>query len=133
MPLRPASPRRRTEQARGARRAYNQTVETTVHPRSYEVVGDQFLAIVWEDGHESFFEAPYLRKRCPCAGCRTGKPVAPVPAPSGLTLFQPPPRLLGFDEVGRYALRLRWSDGHTAGLYDFPLLRSLCPCGSCPS
>ena len=27
--------------------------------------------------------------------------------------------------VGRYALRIRWKDGHDSGVYDFALLRSL--------
>ena len=102
-------------------------------PRAMEIVGEQFLAIVWEDGHESFYEAPYLRNHCPCAACRSGKtiPSPLTPAHPGLALLKPPPRLLGMDEVGRYAVRLRWNDGHSAGLYEHRLLRALCPCESC--
>jgi DUF971 family protein len=30
--------------------------------------------------------------------------------------------------VGRYALQIFWSDGHSTGIYAFDYLRSLCPC-----
>ena len=33
--------------------------------------------------------------------------------------------------VGRYALQIYWSDGHSSGIYSFPYLRSLCPCPAC--
>lgn len=108
-------------------------MSVSTRPRSVERIGEAFLAIVWEDGHESYLEAPMLRKSCPCAGCRTeaeaGGPAKS--APSGLSLMAPVPRLLALEEVGNYAVRLRWSDGHSTGLYDHRLLRSLCPCDAC--
>ena len=30
--------------------------------------------------------------------------------------------------VGRYAMTIRWSDGHHTGIYAFDFLRTLCPC-----
>ncbi len=33
--------------------------------------------------------------------------------------------------VGRYALQIHWSDGHSSGIYAFPYLRRLCPCPAC--
>ncbi len=33
--------------------------------------------------------------------------------------------------VGRYALQIFWSDGHSTGIYSFHYLRELCPCGEC--
>ena len=100
-----------------------------------ELIGDQFLAIVWDDGHESFYEGPYLRKNCPCAECRTKREraaSAPLASP-GLSLAMAPSTLVGLEEVGRYAVRLRWSDRHSAGLFEFRLLRELCPCEACRS
>jgi len=106
------------------------------NPRSLELIGDQFLAIVWDDGHESIYEGPYLRANCPCAECRVKRDRAAsgTSAPgtsSGLTLAMAPPALVGLEEVGRYAVRLRWSDRHSAGLFEWRLLRGLCPCEAC--
>jgi DUF971 family protein len=33
--------------------------------------------------------------------------------------------------VGRYAIRIRWSDGHGTGIYTFQRLREWCPCEAC--
>src|SRR5688500_11862779 len=98
-----------------------------------ELIGEEFLAVVWEDGHESIYGGPFLRASCPCADCRVKRETGASPKqPSGgLTIAMAPPRLVAFEEVGRYAVRLRWSDGHSAGLYEFRLLRDLCPCDLC--
>jgi DUF971 family protein len=108
-------------------------------PKSLEIIGEELLAVVWEDGHESLYPGGPLRGQCPCADCRSrrvqdGAAPAPPGGPAsagGLTLVMAPPRLVGMERVGRYAVRLRWSDGHSAGLFDFALLRSVCPCEAC--
>jgi len=33
--------------------------------------------------------------------------------------------------VGQYAIRLKWSDGHVAGVYSYDYLRGICPCSQC--
>ena len=33
--------------------------------------------------------------------------------------------------VGRYALAIRWSDGHATGIFSHEYLRSICPCEAC--
>ena len=108
-------------------------MDQTPRPRSIERIGEEFLAIVWEDGHESFFAAPDLRKNCPCAACRTQAEHRPQLVSSGgaLTLITTAPRIVGIEEVGRYAVRLKWSDGHSSGLYEHRLLRALCRCDVC--
>ena len=35
------------------------------------------------------------------------------------------------DQVGTYAIRIRWDDGHDAGIYTWKRLRTTCPCDSC--
>lgn len=116
-----------------SRPGYNGFVEASPKPRSMERIGEEFLAIVWEDGHESFYEAPLLRKGCPCAGCRAqAEQPQPLKSSSGaLAMVSAPPRLIGMEEVGRYAVRLRWNDGHSSGLYEYRMLRSLCSCELC--
>ena len=88
----------------------------------------QRLAVTWHDGHESIYEAPYLRFICPCAGCRGHAP-GEVPPPSweqvrGVTI-------LDAAQVGGYALQFSFSDGHSTGIFAYDRLRDACPCPAC--
>ena len=90
-------------------------------PTSLERIGETGLKIRWEDGHESIYTWILLRDACPCAVCREG------PSPrSG-----PEIRALEVQPVGRYALNVRFSDGHSTGIFSYELLRSICPCEEC--
>lgn len=80
------------------------------------------LVVQWADGRTSRFWLKLLRERCPCAGCvdewtgrRTLDP-AKVPASIAPTAMS---------EVGRYALQVSWSDGHSTGIYSWDLLSKL--------
>lgn len=90
-------------------------------PQRIERIGEAALKVLWKDGHESHYPWPLLRKACPCAACREG----PAPAPEESI------RPREIRPVGRYAMTLRWSDGHTTGIFSFDYLRSLCPCEGC--
>jgi len=90
-------------------------------PERIERIGETALKIRWTDGHESLYPWPYLRASCPCAACREGT----VPKPDSTV------KPLELQPVGRYALSVRWSDGHTTGIYSHETLRSLCPCEEC--
>ena len=90
-------------------------------PERIERLGETALKIRWADGHESVFSWGYLRTMCPCAACREeGR----LPAPSGV-------KPLDIQPVGRYALTVRWSDGHTTGIFSHEYLRSICGCEAC--
>ncbi len=83
------------------------------------------LEIQWKDSHRS--ELPYrlLRQKCPCAHCdaeRSGKdPFHILPSDDFFDNLQ----LVDIQRVGRYAVRLVWSDGHRTGIYTFEFLREL--------
>jgi DUF971 family protein len=90
---------------------------------------DEGLVVEWEDsGHRALFEARALRLACPCAECveeMTGRPlIDPARVPADV-------RPLGVDLVGGYGIRVRWSDGHSTGIYTFERLRLVCPCARC--
>ncbi len=81
----------------------------------------------------------YLRRRCPCAACRTEAPeLDPAPSSGGLSLTVLPPgaeraaEFTAVQLVGNYALRIDWADGHDTGIYDFQYLRSIDPKGEKP-
>lgn len=85
-------------------------------------VRDERLVVRWDDGKEDRLPLRFLRQRCPCAGCvdeNTGKrTLDPESVPVDV-------RPLGMSEVGRYAIQVDWSDGHSSGIYSWELLRSL--------
>ncbi|HUP66079.1 MAG TPA: DUF971 domain-containing protein [Thermoanaerobaculia bacterium] len=99
--------------------------------RLMEVVGSE-LAVVWDDGHESYFPLEQLRRECPCASC-SGEPdlfgrIARGPAP----VFSPAAfELTNLERVGHYGLQPRWGDGHEHGIWTFDRLRAACGCAAC--
>lgn len=90
------------------------------------------LKIKWADGHESQYPLAYLRKRCPCATCRTERESA-QPKPASLSLTVLPANIdkaTVFSDaklVGNYAIQITWADGHSTGIFDFRYLRVICP------
>lgn len=102
-----------------------------MRPRNIQHINDE-LAIVWEDGHESYYKLEMLRRVCPCASCggesdvlgnvHRGAPPQFTPASFELRSLEP---------VGGYAIRPLWGDGHGTGLYSFEALRKRCPCAEC--
>ncbi|MEM9054236.1 MAG: DUF971 domain-containing protein [Pseudomonadota bacterium] len=79
------------------------------------------LAIAYDDGAEFEIDYPTLRLNSPSAevqGHGAGpKPPAPI-IPDDLTVLKA-------DPVGRYAVRIHFSDGHSSGLYTWAWLREL--------
>lgn len=81
----------------------------------------RILSVEFEDN--AAFEIPFklLREESPSAENK------------GHGNSPPPPRLpisenidvVGADPVGRYAIRIRFSDGHATGLYTWALLRQI--------
>ena len=91
-------------------------------------VDDREIRVTWSDSHLSVFQNKMLRERCPCAGC--------VHELTGQRLLDPRSirediRAEAIELVGRYAIRVRWSDGHGTGIYTFQRLREWCPCEAC--
>jgi DUF971 family protein len=94
-----------------------------IEPREIMQEGEAGLSITWADGRACRFEAPALRRACPCAQC--------VNEWTGQRMLKPEavPDTMRIDDisiVGRYALNFRWSDGHETGIYSFGYLRELC-------
>ncbi len=97
-------------------------------PSSLRQEGPRHLAIAWGDGHESLYDVRALRLACACASCIDEWTGEERLDESAVPLDVRPVRI---QPVGRYAIQIDWSDGHTTGIYPFERLRALCPCSEC--
>lgn len=108
-----------------------QTESARTQPVEIHLDRSKELRIRWADGVESVLPLAVVRKACPCATCRERR--APERPPHGGLPILHGPEAAGMavaedaQLVGNYALRVRWADGHDAGIYDYGLLRSLDP------
>ena len=93
-------------------------------PVNIQLIGQE-IAIVWDDGAESYFTFENLRAASPSAanlgetdimGNRYGG--------DGPRKF-PGVEVTGWAQVGNYAIRFDFSDGHRTGLYSYDYLRKL--------
>src|SRR4051812_20002319 len=83
---------------------------------------DRILTILWNDGVCSEYEVRMLRLSCPCAACVnewTGEKILKAEKVPGEV------RPVRLHSVGRYAINIQWSDGHSTGIYAYDYLRSL--------
>lgn len=83
------------------------------------------LIIRWKDGRECRYSLLMLRRQCPCANCRGGHDAGAVRTTGNITEIS----LESIQKVGRYALKLRWSDNHDDGIYSYDTLRATCDRG----
>ena len=94
--------------------------------------GGRGLTIEWSDGRRDRLSLGALRVGCPCAACRENRRRHEAQRAAGrrsLSVlpgnFTGEPAVASAELVGRYALKLAWSDGHTSGIYSFAYLRDL--------
>ncbi len=96
--------------------------------------GNAAITISWSDGVETKWTAEQLRKNCPCATCREkrrGEQNKLVAGEDSLAVLPvltaaeaQPLAIVGMKPVGSYAYNIRFSDGHSSGIYSMALLRS---------
>ena len=92
-------------------------------PTRIEPADSSHCRIDWNTGES--FTIPYveLRFECPCAMCvdeKTGKRILRREQVANDV------RPLDVQIVGRYAVRIQWSDSHSTGMFHFDRLFELC-------
>jgi len=105
----------------------------TTDPEHIAISKSSGIKIDWKDGHTSEYTLEYLRDKCPCAAC-TGAHGTPPRQPAGSSpfqMYQPKLKILDVEQVGHYAIRINWSDGHNSGIYSWDHFREICPCEAC--
>ncbi len=97
-------------------------------------VHDRVLEIDWSDGHHGSYPHRFLRAKCLCAVCGSEPDLSSLVSPEGKHKAPPisddiKPVRLG--KVGNYGLSVKWSDGHSTGVYTYEYLKKICQCSSC--
>jgi DUF971 family protein len=108
-------------------------------PEHIAISKSKGIKIDWKDGHRSEYDLKYLRDECPCAECAGTHGTPPRPkggqAPdagaSPFQMYTPTLKMLDVEPVGSYAIRIKWSDGHNAGIYSYEHFRRICSCPEC--
>jgi DUF971 family protein len=102
-----------------------------VEPRELDLKRDEGLTVVWADGRRSFYPVAHLRRMSPSADMKglreqiQKNPLTVLPASAGRQ--RGPLTVENAEMVGNYAIRLRFSDGHSTGIYSWQYLRSIDP------
>ena len=97
--------------------------ERSPAPRAIEPLNEREIRILWADGKAFALPSFELRFACPCAGCVDEHTGVRTLKRENLPLDIRP---TGMEPVGRYAIQVRWSDGHQTGMYAFDRLHELC-------
>jgi DUF971 family protein len=79
----------------------------------------QTFSIRWSDQLVQKFLLGHLQQNCPCAGCAAKK--------NGEQAIEVHPSVIAtrIASVGRYAIKIHFSSGCSAGIYDYELLRKI--------
>jgi DUF971 family protein len=93
-------------------------------PHNVQLIGQE-VAIVWSDGVESYFDPEKLRAASPSAETQGERDVLGNQYGGAGPRKFPGVRVLGWAQIGNYALRFEFSDGHRTGLYSYDYLRTL--------
>jgi DUF971 family protein len=107
-------------------------------PEHIAISKSRGIKIDWKDGHRSEYSVAWLRDNCPCASCTGAHGTEPQrsnysapPQANPFQMYRPALRMDSVEEVGSYAIRIRWNDGHSTGIYSWEHLRRICPCEEC--
>lgn len=91
-------------------------------PVSIQALGRPEVTLTWEDDRVTTLSARALRGMCGCAYCvdeMSGRPLLdPASIPADI-------RVEHVELIGQYAMAVRFSDGHTTGIYRFAKLYAL--------
>ena len=96
-----------------------------MRPRDVQVIQNE-IAIIWDDGNETYISLENLRRSCPCAACGGERDVLGREYKASSIPYSPISfDLVQFRVVGDYAISFAWKDGHNSGIYPYSLLKKL--------
>jgi len=93
-------------------------------PSRIEIVGNT-LALQWLDGDETYLEASKLRANSPSAENKGEVDIFGNVSGGEVPREHLDIKVLKFVQIGNYAIRIHFSDGHSTGIYSWDYLKSL--------
>ena len=93
-------------------------------PSNIQLIGNE-VAIVWNDGAETYYPMEFLRAVSPSAANIGERDILGNQYGGEGPKKFPGVNVTGWEQVGNYALRFDFSDGHRTGLYSYDYLRDL--------
>ncbi len=93
-------------------------------PTTIQLIGQE-VAIIWDDGAESYLTFEKLRAASPSAGNMGETDILGNKYGGNGPKTFPGVQVIGWAQVGNYAIRFDFSDGHSTGLYSYDYLRKL--------
>ena len=93
-------------------------------PADIQLIGRE-VALRWPDGQESFITFATLRAASPSAETRGERDIFGHQYGGEAPRNHVGVEVTGWEQVGNYAIRFEFSDGHRTGLYPYELLRRL--------
>lgn len=96
----------------------------TLRPLDIQLIGSE-VAIRWSDGAESFITFSTLRANSPSAEVKGEQDIFGNQYGGEAPRNHVGVEVTGWEQVGNYAIRFDFSDGHRTGLYGYSLLRQL--------
>tara|TARA_Y100000385_G_C13013101_1_gene602611 strand:- start:172 stop:480 length:309 start_codon:yes stop_codon:yes gene_type:complete len=87
---------------------------------------EDVLAVRWNNGQESYLDAHILRNESPSAEQKGEKDIFGIKTKTTPKIFQKGEvSIKKFEEIGNYAIRISFSDGHNTGIYSWQTLKSI--------
>lgn len=91
-------------------------------PTSIQKKSDTEMSIAWSTGETTAISFAELRYHCACAECVDEWTRKRRISREQIRADIKP---VSVEPVGRYAIQIRWNDGHSTGIYPYELLYSI--------
>jgi DUF971 family protein len=91
-------------------------------PVGIKLVQGESLHVEWADGQVSVYSLPFLRSRCPCAGCNAERDKREKAGPFNVLGPAPTSTPDKLEQAGNYGIAITWSDQHYS-IYSWSSLR----------
>lgn len=93
-------------------------------PVNIQLIGQE-IAIAWDDGTETYYSFEKLRAASPSAETQGERDIFGTRYGGGGGRDFTGVQVTGWEQIGNYAVRFDFSDGHRTGLYAYDYLKKL--------